>query len=76
MTSHGSHSPVAGPISPSGHSHGGHGLMMLACCIPMLAVAVVLAATGLVSWGFLAVAAVCVAMMALMMRGMGHGDRS
>jgi hypothetical protein len=58
--------------------HGGHGWMMIACCIPMLAIAGVLVATGAASPGFLAVAVACTLMMALMMRGMGHGgdDRS
>jgi len=53
--------------------HGGHGWMMIACCIPMLAIAVILVATGAVSPAFLAAAVGCTLMMALMMRGMGHG---
>lgn len=64
---------------PSGsHRHGGHGWMMIACCIPMLVIAGVLVATGAASPGFLVVAVGCTLMMALMMRGMGHGgsDRS
>ena len=59
--------------------HGGHGWMMIACCIPMLAIAVILVATGAVSPAFLAAAVGCTLMMALMMRGMGHDggdDRS
>jgi hypothetical protein len=58
--------------------HGGHGWMMIACCIPMLMIAIALVATGTASPGFLAVAVGCTLMMALMMRGMGHGgdDRS
>ena len=54
--------------------HGGHGWMMIACCIPMLAIAVVLVAIGVVSTGFLLFAVACTAMMALMMRGMSHGN--
>lgn len=54
--------------------HAGHGWMMIACCIPMLAIAVALVATGVVGVGFIFVALVCTAMMALMMRGMSHGD--
>ncbi len=50
----------------------GHGLMML-MCVPMLLIAVVLVATGIASPGILVGAAMCVAMMALMMRGMSHG---
>jgi hypothetical protein len=59
--------------------HGGHGWMMIACCIPMLVIAGILVASGAASPGFLAVAVGCTLMMALMMRGMTHGggdDRS
>ena len=56
--------------------HGGHGWMMIACCIPMLVIAVVLVATGVASAGFLAIAVGCTLMMALMMRGMGHDSGS
>ena len=61
------------------HGHGGHGWMMIACCIPMLVIAGVLVATGAASPGFLVVAVGCTLMMALMMRGMSHAggdDRS
>ena len=54
---------------------GRHGWMMIACCAPMLVIAVVLVATGVVRPGFLVFAVMCTAMMALMMRGMNHGDR-
>ena len=60
------------PGKPKGHK--GHGWMMIACCIPMLAIAIALVATGVVNSGFLIGAVACTAMMALMMRGMGHGD--
>jgi hypothetical protein len=56
-------------------SHGGHGWMMIACCIPMLIIAAVLVATGVVGFGFIFVAVTCTAMMWMMMRamgGMGH----
>ena len=56
--------------------HGGHGWMMIACCIPMLAIAGVLVATGVASPAFLVVAVGCTLMMALMMRGMGRGGGS
>lgn len=59
-----------------GMRHGGHGWMMIACCIPMLLIAVALVTAHVVSIGFLAVAIGCTAMMALMMRGMGHGGGS
>ena len=54
------------------HRHGGHGVMMMACCIPMLVVAVILVATGAASPGFLVVAIGCTVMMALMMGGMNR----
>ncbi|GAA3857416.1 hypothetical protein [Amycolatopsis tucumanensis] len=71
------HDPTGqrGSTSPQGHGgHKGHGLMMIACCIPMLAIAIVLVATGVISAGWLVFAAICTVMMALMMRGMGHGE--
>ncbi len=78
--------PAHGTAGTGGHgshashgSHGGHGWMRVACCIPMLVIAVVLVATGAVSPAFLAAAVGCTLMMALMMRGMSHGggdDRS
>ncbi|GIU94170.1 MAG: hypothetical protein KatS3mg012_0627 [Gaiellaceae bacterium] len=54
--------------------HAGHGWLMIACCIPMLVIAVALVATGVVGAGFIVIAVACTAMMALMMRGMSHGD--
>ncbi len=58
----------------SGHRKGGHGWMMIACCIPMLVIAVALVATGVVGSGFLVAAIACTVMMAVMMRGMSGGD--
>ena len=54
------------------HGHGGHGGLMIACCIPMLAIAGVLVATGAASPSFLVIAVGCTLMMSLMMRGMGQ----
>lgn len=51
----------------------GHGWMMIACCIPMLVIAIALVATGAASPGFLLLAIGCTVMMALMMRGMSRG---
>jgi hypothetical protein len=51
----------------------GHAWMMIACCIPMLVIAVILVATGVASPAFQAVAVGCTLMMALMMGGMSHG---
>ncbi|MEU5260117.1 hypothetical protein [Amycolatopsis sp. NPDC021455] len=62
----------AGSGKRSGHKGGGHGWMMIACCVPMLVIAAVLLATGVVGVDFLIVAVMCTVMMALMMRGMGH----
>lgn len=63
---------AAGPATHSGR----HSWMMIACCVPMLAIGIVLVATGVVGVGFLLVALGCTAVMALMMRGMSHGGRS
>ena len=60
------------PDKPKGRR--GHGWMMIACCVPMLAIAVALVATGVLSVSWLVVAVICTLMMALMMRGMGHDD--
>ncbi len=66
------HAHAAG-AQHSGRGHGGHSWMMIACCIPMLVIAIALVATGVASPGFLLAALACTAMMALMMRGMDHG---
>jgi hypothetical protein len=60
----------------TGHEagHGKHGWMMIVCCIPMLAIAIALVATGVVGVGFIFVALICTAMMVMMMRGMSHGS--
>lgn len=58
-----------------GMRHGGHGWMMLACCVPMLLIAVALVAAHVVGAGFLLAAVACTAAMAVMMRGTGHGGR-
>jgi hypothetical protein len=61
----------------AGHQgHGGHSWMMIACCIPMLLIAVALVATGVASPSFILVAVACTVMMALMMGGMGHGGHN
>lgn len=70
-------SGVKSPAAPPDAGHGGHGghghWMMIACCVPMLVIAVILVATGVASAGFILVAVMCTAMMALMMAGMSHG---
>lgn len=62
------------PDSEQPGGHGRHGWMMIVCCIPMLVIAIVLVATGVIGAGFLLVAVGCTAMMAMMMRGMDPGD--
>lgn len=52
--------------------HSGHRWMMLACCIPMLLIALALVLTGVASASTIIYALVCVAMMTVMMAGMGH----
>ena len=65
--------PRTQPHNQAGRSrHGGHGWMMIACCIPMLIIAVALVATGAVSPGFLVVAVGCLAMMWFMMGAMSR----
>ena len=68
--------PPAEPLADHG-THRRHGLMMLACCIPMLAVAVLLVITGIAGSGALVAALLCMGMMAMMMFAMpgGHGHR-
>ncbi len=69
------HTLPAGGHPSAGHGgHAGHSWMMIACCIPMIVIAVALVASGVASPGFLFAAFACTAMMALMMRGMDHGD--
>lgn len=57
---------------PRGRPSRSHHWIMLACCIPMVIVAIAMFATGTASPGLLLVAVVCTVMMALMMRGMDH----
>lgn len=60
-------------MAEHGHgSRGGHGWMMIACCTPMLAIAVILFLIGAVSPVFLIFAVVMVALMAWTMKGMGR----
>ena len=62
--------------SKHAHAHAGHrshNFMMIACCFPMLIIAVVLVATSVVSAGFLVYALVCLGMMFMMMRMMDRG---
>ena len=57
-----------------GSGHKGHRWMMIACCIPMLLIAIALVAAGVVSPGFIIVALLCTVMMAAMMGGHSHGS--
>jgi Flp pilus assembly protein TadB len=51
--------------------HGGHGhWMMVACCIPMLVIAIVLVSTGVAGASVIFAAIMCTLMMVMMMRAM------
>ena len=53
---------------PAGPEKKGHGhWMMIACCIPMLVIAIALVAAGVIGAGFIVVAVICMAMMGAMM---------
>lgn len=64
------------PINPATNTHklhkGHHRLMMVACCLPMLAIVLVLVITGVVNASYLLLVGVCVLVMAVMMGGMRH----
>lgn len=62
------------PPGPRQIGHGGHRWMMFACCIPMIAIAIALVATGVLGVGFLVIALLCVAVMPLLHGGMSHGE--
>lgn len=65
---------TAHPATNRHEEHKGrHRWMMVACCIPMLVIAIALVATGVLSPSFLIFAIVCTLMMATMMGGMDHG---
>ena len=52
----------------------GHKWMMMACCVPMLAIAIALVVSGTAGAGVIILAIGCALMMAMMMGGMGgHG---
>ena len=61
--------------APGKMGHSGHSWMMIACCIPMLVIAVVLVATGVVGVGVIFIAVLCTVMMAMMMGAMDHGSQ-
>ena len=64
------------PAAQRGPGHGGHAghhWMMMIMCAPMLVIAVALVATGTAGCRTIGVALGCTAMMAVMMRGGGHG---
>ncbi|MDA3644322.1 hypothetical protein LZ318_31080 [Saccharopolyspora indica] len=67
----------SGPEPGTGGKHRGwwHWTMIV-CCIPMLAIAIALVATGVVNAGFVLIAAGCVLMMILMMWGMTGGSEN
>lgn len=60
---------------PEKSAHSGHGLMMIACCIPMLVIVGILVVTGVAGSGLILYALLCTLMMALMMFAMPGGHR-
>ena len=60
--------------APGAGHHSRHSWMMIACCVPMLVIAVAIALSG-AGVGFLFAAIGCTAMMAMMMRGMSHDSQ-
>ena len=60
------------PQQDKGGGHGGHGWMMIACCVPMLVIAIALVATGVVGSGLILIALMCTAMMAMTMGMMSN----
>ena len=68
------HLPSSVP-PPGTAGHGGHRLMMIACCVPMLVVAGILVFTGVAGYQAILVALVCTVVMAAMMFGMPGGHR-
>lgn len=83
LKAHAEEAEVAGPGRPDGgrpssperkSGRGGHSRwMMIACCVPMLAIAIALVATGVVGAGLIVIAVACTVLMAAMMAGMSHG---
>lgn len=53
--------------------HGGHNWLMMACCVPMILIAIGLVFAGVVSVSYLIYAVGCLGMMFMMMRMMDHG---
>ena len=45
--------------APQTKQHGGHGWMMMICCVPMVAIAIALVAAGVASPSFLLAAGAC-----------------
>jgi hypothetical protein len=64
-----------GDTDHAGGQHGGHGLMMMLMCAPMLAIVAFLVLTGTLGAGAFLPALLCMAAMAAMMYMMrgGHG---
>ena len=66
--------PEDGAQPEEEQGHGGHGRwMMVACCVPMLLIAVLIALSG-AGFGFLVIAVMCTLMMVAMMGAMSGPD--
>ena len=55
--------------------HGGHNLMMMLMCVPMLLIVGLLILSGSAGFGAIVYALACLGMMAAMMLFMQHGTR-
>ena len=64
------HGHAGRPTAQGGH--GGHGLMMMLMCVPMLLIVGLLVATGVAGAGALVFAVLCMAMMFMMPGGHSH----
>lgn len=71
------HDPTTAPGRDGEAKHGGHGLMMMLMCLPMLLIAGFLVVSGVAGTGGLVAAVLCMTMMAAMMFMMpgGHSHR-
>ncbi len=65
--------PPTAETEREGKRHGHGRWMMIVCCVPMLAIAIILVATGVVGAGFIVVAVICTLMMIAMMGAMTRG---
>lgn len=73
MSTLGAHKDEEEPVRKEGGHRGHSHWLMMACCVPMLVIAIVLVASGVVGAGAILFALMCAGMMAMMMMGMSRG---